>query len=161
MIRIPKKIVRRGVRRHDRGQRPTATVDPDTKPPRRRQSRHCSRVRRPRFPHLAARPHPSRHGSETAFTQPVTCQKDVRRRHRGQRPTATKDPNTRPPRRRQSRHCSRVRRPQFPHLAARPHPSRHGSETAFTQPGGGPIYRNNRHRVHQDIPLRPRIRNCL
>ena len=60
--------------------------------------RHCSRVRWPRFPHLAFGPHPSRHGSETAFSHPVTCQKDVRRgvrrRDRGQRPTATKDPNT-------------------------------------------------------------------
>ena len=44
--------------------------DPHTKQPRRRQRRHCSRVRWPRFPHLAPRPHPSKHGSESASTQP-------------------------------------------------------------------------------------------
>jgi hypothetical protein len=95
-----RRSVRRGVRRRDRGQRPTATKDPNTKQRRRRQSRHCSRVRRPRFPHVAPRPHPSRHGSESASSHPAPCQKDVRRdvrrRDRGQRPTATVDPNTKP-----------------------------------------------------------------
>ena len=62
----------------------------DTKPSRRQPSRHCSRVRRSRFPHLAFRPHPSRHGFESTSTNPVTYQKNVRRRDRGQRPTATK-----------------------------------------------------------------------
>ena len=259
------KFVRRDVRRRDRGQRPTATVDP----PRRRPSRRCSRVRWPRFPHLAPghilqntdpnpllrcrsppqnsfgetfgaatgvsdprlqkiriqnnhaggqaaavagyagpgfltwppghilqnthpnplprcrsppqnsfgqtfgaatgvsdprlqkthhaggqaaavagydgpgfhtwpRPHPSKHGSASAFTLPVTCSKfvrrDVRRRDRGQRPTATVDPHTKQPRRRPSRRCSRVRWPRFPHLAPRPHPSRHGSESASPHP---------------------------
>ena len=38
-----------------------ATVDPNPKRRRRRPSRHCSRVRWPRFPHLAPMPHPSRH----------------------------------------------------------------------------------------------------
>ena len=37
-----------------------ATVDPNPKQLRRRPSRHCSRVRWPRFPHLAPMPHPSR-----------------------------------------------------------------------------------------------------
>jgi hypothetical protein len=112
--------------------------DADPKQPRRRPSRHCSRVRWSRFPHLALRPHPSRHRSESASPQPVHCQKDVRkgvrRRDRGQRPTATKDPNSKQPRRRPSRHCSRVRRPRFPHLALRPHPSSTGYETASPQP---------------------------
>ena len=76
------KDVRRGVRRGDRGQRPTATNDPDTKQLRRRQSRHCSWGRWPRFSQLALRPHPSRHGSESAFSHPALCQKDVRRRVR-------------------------------------------------------------------------------
>jgi hypothetical protein len=49
----------------------------------RRPSRRCSRVRWPRFPHLAVRPHPSRHGSERAdpnpaSSNPVIRQKDVR-----------------------------------------------------------------------------------
>ena len=69
------KDVRRGVRRRD-----------------------CSRVRWPRFPHLAFGPHRSRYGSETASPHPPPYQKDVRRgvrrRDRGQRPTTTKDPNT-------------------------------------------------------------------
>ena len=60
--------------------------------------RRCSRVRWPRFSQLAFGPHPSRHSSETASSHPVPCQKDVRRsvrrRDRGQRPTATKDPKT-------------------------------------------------------------------
>jgi hypothetical protein len=68
----------------------------------RRPSRRCSRVRWPRFPHLAVRPHPSKHGYETAFTHPVHSSKfvrrDVRCRDRGQRPTATEDPHTKRPR---------------------------------------------------------------
>jgi hypothetical protein len=52
--------------------RSTATEDPHTKQPRRRRRRHCSRVRWPRFPHLAPRPHPSKHGSESASTNPVS-----------------------------------------------------------------------------------------
>ena len=54
MIRNPKNDVRKGVRR-----------------------RYCSRVRWPRFPQLAFRPHPSRHGHETASSQPVHCQKQT------------------------------------------------------------------------------------
>ncbi len=68
VIPIPKKDVRRGVRRRDRGQRPTATEDPNTKPLRRRQSRHCSRGRWPRFPHLALRPHHSRQWLRNRFS---------------------------------------------------------------------------------------------
>jgi hypothetical protein len=132
------KIVRRGVRGRDRGQRPTATEDPNTKQRRRRQSRRCSRVRRPRLPHVAPKPHPSKHGSESAFTQPVhdskIVRRGVRRRDRGQRSTATEDPNTKQRRRRQSRRCSRVRWPRFPHVAPRPHPSKYGSESASTHP---------------------------
>jgi hypothetical protein len=41
---------------------------------------------------VAPRPHPSKHGSKSAVTQPVTSSKDVRRRHRGQRPAATENP---------------------------------------------------------------------
>ena len=109
--------------------------------PTRRPNRHCSRVRWPRFPHLAPRPHPSKQGSESAFTQPVhgpkIVRRDVRRRHRGQRPTATEDPHTKRLPRRPSRHCSRVRRPRFPQLAPRPHPSRHRYESASTNPVSG------------------------
>ena len=36
---------------------------------------------------------------ESASSHPAPCQKDVRRRDRGQRPTATKDPKTKPRRR--------------------------------------------------------------
>ena len=70
------------------------SVDPDTK------QRHCSRVRWPRFSQLALRPHPSNAGYECLDSNLTVgpCQKDVRRdvrrRDRGQRPTATKDPNT-------------------------------------------------------------------
>ena len=105
------------VRRCDRGQRPTATEDPNTKQRHRRQRRHCSWGRWPRFPQLAPRPHPSRHGYESAFTLPVTCQKsvrrNVRRRDRGQRPTATKNPNPKQPRRRQSRAVAGYAGPGF------------------------------------------------
>ena len=56
---LPKRrSVRRSVPRP--GSATPATVDPNTKQLRRRPSRHCSRVRWPRFPHLAPRPHPSR-----------------------------------------------------------------------------------------------------
>ncbi len=89
--------------------------DPNPKPRRSRPSRHCSRGRWARFPHLALRPHPSKHGSESASPHPVTCQKDVRRGVR-------------------RRHRSRVRRPRFPQLAFGPHPSRHGSESASPHP---------------------------
>ena len=44
---------RRDVRRRDRGQRPTATEEPNPKPPSRRQSRHCSRARWSRLSHAA------------------------------------------------------------------------------------------------------------
>ena len=71
----PQKDVRRNARRRHRGQRPTATVDPNTKQQPRRPSRHCSRVRWPRFPHVAPKPHPSRHGSASASTPPVTSSK--------------------------------------------------------------------------------------
>ncbi len=58
----------------------------------------AGRVRRPRFPHLAFGPHPSRHGSESASSHPPPCQKDVRRgvrrRDRGQRPQLQKKKDT-------------------------------------------------------------------
>ena len=141
--------VRRGARPHDRihlsftyraalGAATPSTENSDPKQRRRRRRRRCSRVRRPRFPHLAPKPHPSRHGSETISPYPVHCQKDVRkgvrRRDRGQRPTATENPKTKQRRRRRRRRCSRVRRPRFPHLAPKPHPSRHGSETISPYP---------------------------
>ena len=98
--------LQKNVRRPDRGQRPTATVDPNTKRRRRRLRRHCSRVRWPRFLHLAIRPHPSRHVSKTTSSYPLPSQKIVRHRDRGQRPTATVDPNTKQRRRRPSRHAT-------------------------------------------------------
>jgi hypothetical protein len=113
----------------------------------------AGRVRWPRFPHLALRPHPSRHGSETASPHPPPCQKDVRkgvrRRDRGQQPTATKDPNPKPLRRRRSRHCSRVRWPRFPHLALRPHPSRQWLRIRFSAAGPMPKRRSERRSVRR------------
>ena len=68
-----------------RGQRPqlrkdhaahaTSRQTPDTKPPRGRPSRPSRRVRWPRFPHVALRPHPSKHGSETASTIRASAKK--------------------------------------------------------------------------------------
>jgi hypothetical protein len=95
MIRIRPHAKRRSERRSAR--RPGSAThgyrNPDPKRLRRRRRRHCSRVRWPRFLHLAFGPHPSRHGSETASSHSAPCQKDVRRgvrrRDRGQRPTAT------------------------------------------------------------------------
>ena len=95
----------------------------------------AGRVRWPRFPHLAYGPHSSRHGSETASSHPAPWQKDVRRGDRGQRPTATKDPNTKQRRRRRRRHCSRVRWPRFPHVAFGPHPSRQWLRNRFFASG--------------------------
>ena len=69
-IEPAKKFVRRGVRRRDRGQRPTDTEDPDTKRRCTRRRRDCSRVRWPRFPHLAPRPHPSNAGYECVDLNP-------------------------------------------------------------------------------------------
>ena len=74
--RLCSKIVRKDVRRRDRGQRPPATENtriPHPKPPARRRRRHCSWGRRPRFPHLAPRPHPSSHGHESASSQPAVA----------------------------------------------------------------------------------------
>jgi hypothetical protein len=42
------------------------------KKPCRRQRRHCSRVRWPRFPHVALRPHRSSHQHETTATNPAS-----------------------------------------------------------------------------------------
>ena len=51
VIRIPKKVVRRGVRRRDRGQRPTATENPNTKPRlRRREARPMTPTSQPVSP---------------------------------------------------------------------------------------------------------------
>ena len=80
-IRFPaNKIVRRNVRRRDRGQRPQLQKKPwplshilqtpDTNPPTRRRSRHCSWGRWPRFSHLAPRPHPANHRYETTDSYP-------------------------------------------------------------------------------------------
>ena len=85
---------------------------------------------------------PPDNGSESASSHPVPCQKDVRRRDRGQRPTATEDPNTKPLRRRQSRRCSRVRWPRFPQLAFRPHPSRQWLRNRFFAAGPLPNRRS-------------------
>jgi hypothetical protein len=91
---------------------------------------------------------PQDNGSETASSHPVPCQKDVRRDvrrgDRGQRPTATKDPNTKPLRRRRRRHCSRVRRPRFPHVARRPHSSRQRLRIRFFAAGPIPKRRSER-----------------
>ena len=67
--------------------------------------RPAGRVRWPRFPHLALRPHPSRYGSGSETTP-----------------------------RRPSRHCSWARWPRLSSLAFGPHPSSHGSKTASTYP---------------------------
>jgi hypothetical protein len=92
--------------------------------------------------------HIPKSGSESASSQPVPCQKivrrGVRRRDRGQRPTATKDPDTKQQPRRQSRHWNRVRRPRFPHLAFGPHPSRQWLRIRFF--AAGPIPKNRSER---------------
>ena len=116
--------------------------NPNTKQRHRRPSRHCSRVRWPRLSHLAPRPHPSRQWLRIRFDESGHLSKNVRRRDRVQRPTATKNPNTKPLRRRQSRHCSRVRRPRFPHLAPRPHPSRQRLRIRFFASGPMPKRRS-------------------
>jgi hypothetical protein len=61
----------------------------------RRRRRHCSRVRWPRFSSLACGPHPSRQWLRNRFfaAGPLlkNVRRDVRRRDRGQRPTATEE----------------------------------------------------------------------
>ena len=113
-----------------------ATVDPNPKQPRRRPSRHCSRVRWPRFPHLAPRPHPSRGGCETASAYPTPYQKDVRRdvrrRDRGQRPTATEDPNTKQLRGGQAAAVAGYAGPGFHTWPPGHIPQDNGSESAST-----------------------------
>ena len=89
----------------------------------------------PGFPTWPSGHIPQDNGSESASPQPVTCQKDVRRRDRGQRPTATVDPDTKQRRKRPSRHCSRVRWPRFPQLAFGPHPSRQWLRIRFSAAG--------------------------
>ena len=57
------------------GSAPPATENtriPPPKPPARRRRRHCSWGRWPRFPPLAARPHPSRHGGEIVSSRTVS-----------------------------------------------------------------------------------------
>jgi hypothetical protein len=151
--------------------------NPNTKKRRRRQSRHCSRVRWPRFPHLALRPHPSRHDSETASSQPAPYQKDVRRgvrrRDRGQRPTATKDPNTKQLRRRDaatvagyvgpglhnwpSGHIPQDTAPN-PLLRSRPHAKKTFGE-AFGAATGVSDPRLQKNRGARATTLGPQIRN--
>ena len=69
---------------------------------------------------------------------PVHCQKDVRRGVR-------------------RRHCSRVRWPRFPQLALRPHPSRHGSETASSHPAPMPKRRSERRSARRPGSANPRL----
>ena len=98
----------------------------------------AGRVRWPRFPHLARRPHPSRHGSESASSHPAPCEKDVRRgvrrRDRGQRPTATKDPNPKPRRRRDAATVAGYAGPGFYNWPSGHIPQDNGSETASSHP---------------------------
>ena len=114
VVDLGSKFVRRGVRRRHRSQRPTATVDPNTKQPRGGQAAAVAGYADPGLLTWPSRPHPSRHGSESASPQPAPWQKDVRRgvrrRDRGQRPTATEDPNTKPTAQAGRRHCNRLRR---------------------------------------------------
>ena len=114
----------------------------------RRQRRRCSRVRWPRFPHLAPRPHPSKHGSETASPHPVHGSKKRSERRSAPRPgSAThgyRSPKYETTTWRQSRRCSRVRRPRFPHLALRPHPSRQWLRIRFFAAGPMPKKRSAR-----------------
>ena len=100
--------------------------------------RRCSRVRWPRFPHLAFRPDPSRPGSESAFSHPAPCQKDVRRcvrrRDRGQRPTATKEPNPKQLRRRDAATVAGSAGPGFHNWPSGHIPQDNGSESASSHP---------------------------
>jgi hypothetical protein len=67
--------------------------------------------------------------------------RDVRRRNRSQRPTATEDPNTKQRHGRRRRHCSRVRWPRFPHFAFGTHRSNAGSKTSsYKLPQRGNAY---------------------
>ena len=102
----------------------------------------AGRVRQPRFPHLAPKPHPSRQWLRIRFSTSGSMPEGVRRRDRGQRPTATKDPNTKKRRRRRRRHCSRVRWPRFPQLAFGPHPSRQWLRIRFFTSGPPPKRRS-------------------
>jgi hypothetical protein len=127
----------------------------------RRPRRRCSRVRRPRFPPLAPRPHPSKHGFETTDPNPTRSNRTQKTfgetfgearaatvvssfaaktgRLRGQRPQLQKIPASETTTRRPSRRCSRGRWPRFPPLAPQAtslkHRIRnHGSESgAFEQ----------------------------
>ena len=60
--------------------------NPAKKPPTRRQSRHCSWGRWPRFSHLAPRPHPSNHRYETTDSYPVPSQQNRSEKRSAPRP---------------------------------------------------------------------------
>jgi hypothetical protein len=91
---------------------------------------------------------PQANGSETASSHPVPCQKRRSVRRSAPRPgsatPATENPDPKPLRRRQSRHCSRVRRPRFPQLALRPHPSKQWLRNRFSASGPIPKRRSER-----------------
>jgi hypothetical protein len=101
----------------------------------RRPSRRCSRVRWPRFPHLAVRPHPSRQWLRNRFYTSSPRLKIRSERRSVPRPGSATHGYRRPAyetaTRRPSRHCSRVRWPRFPHLTVRPHPSRQWLRNRF------------------------------
>ena len=116
VILVPKKDVRRDVRRRDRGQRPTATEEKLKLGKRKAESGKLGTVT------------PGALTSSSADANALirirrirrNVRRGVRRRDRGQRPTATEDPDTKQRLRRQRRHCSRLRRPRFPHWTLRP-----------------------------------------
>jgi hypothetical protein len=108
----------------------------------------AGRVRRPQFPHLAFGPHPSRQWLRIPFFASGHMPKGRSVRRSAPRPgsatPATEEPNTKQRRKRQSRYCSRVRRPRFPHLAPRPHPSRQWLRIPFFAAGHMPKGRSVR-----------------
>ena len=128
VIRIPKKDVRRNVRRRDRGQRPTPTEIQIRNNGAGGEAATVAGYAGPGFHNW-----PSSHILQDTAPNPLPRSRSPLKKRSAPRPgSAThgyRNPNTKPPRRRPSRHCSRVRWPRFPHLALRPHRSNAGSKT--------------------------------
>jgi hypothetical protein len=145
--RLCSKIVRRDVRRRHRGQRPQLQKTPASRIRNHQPGGAAATVAGDVGPGFHTWP-PSHIPQDTdtkpllrSRAAPLLKNRSVRRsvRRPGSAPPATENtriPHPKPPARRRRRHCSWGRWPRFPHLAPRPHPSRHRHETASTEPGG-------------------------
>ena len=148
-LRDATKIVRRDVRRRDRGQRPQLQKTPASRLRNHQPGGAAATVAGDVGPGFHT--WPPGHILQATDTNPLPRSppspllKNRSERCSAPRPGSappatenTRIPHPKPPARRHRRHCSWGRWPRFPPLAPRPHPSRHGGEIVSSRAVSGP-----------------------